>query len=142
MYLKEGCSLLLKVRKPLVPFLLNQKSPLPILKNPEKDGLTNLQEHQVVKKLKQENDITLALSYFKSISNSNSFKPTPFTYKIMVQKLGQCGDLDGIQYLLQQMKLEGVCCSEDYKTARVTGYPVGNRFPTGSGTGSRKLGTG
>uniref|UniRef100_A0A7C9AH15 Uncharacterized protein n=1 Tax=Opuntia streptacantha TaxID=393608 RepID=A0A7C9AH15_OPUST len=113
MYLKEGCSLLFKVRKPLVPFLLNQKSPLPILKNPEKDRLTNLQEHQVVKKLKQENDITLALSYFKSISNSNSFKPTPFTYKIMVQKLGQCGDLDGIQYLLQQMKLEGVCCSED-----------------------------
>ncbi|KAI3965623.1 hypothetical protein MKX01_010580 [Papaver californicum] len=40
-------------------------------------------------------------------------KHTQLTYKAMIGKLGQKDFLDGIQYLLQQMKLEGISCSED-----------------------------
>ncbi|KAL4316620.1 hypothetical protein AHAS_Ahas15G0303300 [Arachis hypogaea] len=67
-----------------------------------------------IDRLKHKRDIGLALEYFKSLANSGAFKHTEFTYQLMIEKLGENGEMDGIPYLLQQMKLEGVACSEDF----------------------------
>ncbi|XLR24118.1 hypothetical protein S83_052018 [Arachis hypogaea] len=58
-------------------------------------------------------DISLALEYFKSLANSGAFKHTQFTYQLIFEKHGRNCEMDGVQYLLQQIKLESVACSED-----------------------------
>lgn len=123
MYLKEGCSLLLKVHKPSIPFVLNTT---PIL-NPTRNNEANLNPHlvkecDVLRRLRHESDITLALEYFKSIANSKSFKHTPLTYQVMIEKLGRRAEMDGVQYLLQQMKLDGISCSEDLFISVINSY--------------------
>lgn len=107
MYLKEGCSLLLKVHKPSIPFVLNTNPVLNSYLQTEKP-LTLLKEFDVLQRLKHERDITLALEYFRSIANLKVFKHTPLTYQMMIEKLGCEFQMDGVQYLLQQMKLEGI----------------------------------
>ena len=114
MYLKEGCSLLLKVHKPSIPFIFNTNPILnPSLNNELNANPTIVNESDVLRRLRHENDLALALEYFKSIANSKYFKHTPLTYPTMIEKLGHRCEMDGIQYLLQQMKLEGVSCLED-----------------------------
>ncbi|CAH8295359.1 unnamed protein product [Eruca vesicaria subsp. sativa] len=108
MYLKEGCSLLLKVQKPIIPFVLNTN----LLSQPP-NPTTNLKESHVLKRLRQEPCVPLALHFFKSITNSNLFKHTPLTFEVMIRKLAVHGQVDSVQYLLQQMKLQGFHCSED-----------------------------
>jgi hypothetical protein len=115
MYLKEGRSLLLKVHKPPIPFVLNT-NPIPNPRKPqiEQNQSLFLKESEVENRLKREVDIILALEYFKSIANSGTFKHTPLTYQTMIEKLGrEKNQTDGVQYLLHQMKLEGISCSED-----------------------------
>ncbi|KAF3534414.1 hypothetical protein DY000_02040417 [Brassica cretica] len=112
MYLKEGCSLLLKVQKPIIPFVLNTNlnvNLLPQAPNPA----TEIKESYVVKRLRQEPCVPLALHFFKSVTNSNLFKHTPLTFEVMIRKLAVDGQVDSVQYLLQQMKLQGFQCSED-----------------------------
>lgn len=121
MYLKEGCSLLLKVHKPSIPFVLNTNPVLHSYLQTEKP-LTLLKESDVLKRLKHERDIALALEYFKSIANSKIFKHTPLTYQMMIEKLGHKFEMDGVQYLLQQMKLEGISCSEDLFIIVINSY--------------------
>ncbi|KAG2311427.1 hypothetical protein Bca4012_025974 [Brassica carinata] len=109
MYLKEGCSLLLKVQKPIIPFLLNTNLNVNLLPEPA----TEIKESYVVKRLRQEPCVPLALHFFKSVTNSNLFKHTPLTFEVMIRKLAVDGQVDSVQYLLQQMKLQGFQCSED-----------------------------
>ncbi|ESQ45668.1 hypothetical protein EUTSA_v10010184mg [Eutrema salsugineum] len=112
MYLKEGCSLLLKVQKPIIPFVLNTNlTGKLLLESP--NPATEIKEFEVVKRLRQESCVPLALQYFKSIANSNLFKHTPLTFEVMIRKLAGDGQIDSVQYLLQQMKLQGFQCSED-----------------------------
>lgn len=111
MYVKEGCSLLLKVQKPIIPFLLNTNLNLPQPPNPA--TATEIKESYVVKRLRQEPCVPLALHFFKSVTNSNLFKHTPLTFEVMIRKLAADGQVDSVQYLLQQMKLQGFPCSED-----------------------------
>ncbi|KAG5237135.1 pentatricopeptide repeat-containing protein [Salix suchowensis] len=118
MYLKEGCSLLLKKQKPLVPFVLNTINPL----QNELKVQNLLKESDVLNKLKNEPNILLALHFFKSIANSKSFKHTPLTYTTMIKRLGYERDIDGIQYLLQLMKLEGISCNEDLFVIVINAY--------------------
>ncbi|TYJ48034.1 hypothetical protein E1A91_A01G032800v1 [Gossypium mustelinum] len=114
MYLKEGRSLLLKVKKPSIPFILNTNPVSTPIKEPQSDqNQSQIEESQVLDALKQEPNISLALNYFKSIANSNSFKHTLLTYQCMIRKLAIEPEIDGIQYLLQQMKLDGISCGED-----------------------------
>ncbi|WJX10474.1 hypothetical protein P8452_01192 [Trifolium repens] len=117
MHLKEGCSLVLKTQKKSckspIPFVLNT-NPIP---NPDKPNNLNpesyVAESHVVRVLKHEPDIVSSLKYFKSLANSGTFKHTQLTYKTMIEKLGRNNEMDGIQYLLQLMKLESVPCSEE-----------------------------
>ncbi|QHO43362.1 Pentatricopeptide repeat-containing protein [Arachis hypogaea] len=115
MYLRDGCSLLLKVRKPSIPLVLNTNPIFNLESNsqPQPTNAPPVEEFHVLKRLKHERDIGLALEYFKSLANSGAFKHTQFTYQLMIEKLGRNCEMDGVQYLLQQMKLEGVACSED-----------------------------
>ncbi|KAL3626630.1 hypothetical protein CASFOL_030179 [Castilleja foliolosa] len=55
-----------------------------------------IQEAEVLKRLKNESDVKLALDYFKYISNSSSFKHTQLTYRTMIQKLGHIGEMDAL----------------------------------------------
>ncbi|KAK1433832.1 hypothetical protein QVD17_10750 [Tagetes erecta] len=105
MHLKPQCSLPLKVHKPSIPFIFNTNTN----QNPQihENPNTQLQETDVLKRLNDEQDINLAVQYFKSISNSKTFKHTTLTYQSMIEKLGHECDLNGVQYVLQQMKLEG-----------------------------------
>lgn len=121
MHLKEGCSLLLKVRKPSIPFVLST-NPVPNLKAENEEKSSDLKEADVLKRLKHEHGITLALEYFKSIANSKSFKHTPLTYQMMIEKLASEREMDCVQYLLQQMKLEGISCSEDLFISVIGSY--------------------
>ncbi|MED6191821.1 hypothetical protein PIB30_004032 [Stylosanthes scabra] len=115
MYLRDGCSLLLKLRKPSIPLVLNTNPIFNVESNsqPQPTDAPSVEEFHVVKRLKHERDTVLALEYFKSLANSGAFKHTQSTYRIMIEKLGRNCEMDGVQYLLQQMKLEGVACSED-----------------------------
>lgn len=114
MYLKEGCSLVLKVHKPSIPFVLNTKPIFDLDKSQVKSAnVPVLKESEVVERLRHERDIVLAIEYFKSLANSRAFKHTHLTYQIMIEKLGRNCNIDGVQYLLQHMKLEGLDCSED-----------------------------
>ncbi|CAN8278293.1 unnamed protein product [Cochlearia groenlandica] len=122
MYLKEGCSLLLKVQKPIIPFLLNTNLNGGLLLPQAQNPLTEIKEFDVVKRLRQEPCVPLALQYFKSIANSNQFKHTPLTFDVMIRKLAGDGEVDSVQYLLQQMKLQGIQCSEDLFVSVVSVY--------------------
>uniref|UniRef100_A0A1J3CAR8 Pentatricopeptide repeat-containing protein n=1 Tax=Noccaea caerulescens TaxID=107243 RepID=A0A1J3CAR8_NOCCA len=121
MYLKEGCSLLLKVQKPIIPFVLNTNLNVKLL--PESPNpATEIKEFDVVKRLRQESCVPLALQFFKSIANSNLFKHTPLTFEVMIRKLAMDGQIDSVQYLLQQMKLQGFHCSEDLFVSVISVY--------------------
>ncbi|KAL6186098.1 hypothetical protein ACLB2K_042220 [Fragaria x ananassa] len=116
MYLKEGCSLLLKIHKPTRPLVLSSNPNLVPSLNPKPQTEPTqpiLAESEVLQRLKHEPQLGLALEYFRSISNSRDFKHTQLTYKAMIEKLGSQCEMDGVQYLMHQMKLEGVSCSED-----------------------------
>ncbi|RZC67920.1 hypothetical protein C5167_011606 [Papaver somniferum] len=118
-------------RKPQkISFLLNtqtQAIPKTIL-NTEKISNPPQNEYHVVKRLNHEKDMMVALAYFKSVANGGDaevpfFKHTHLTYKTMIDKLGQEKEfLDGVQYLLQQMKLEGISCSEDIFISVIDSY--------------------
>lgn len=120
MYLKKGCSLILKTQKPSIPFVLNT-NPTPNSTNDE-NKYTHVDEFRVSKRLRQEPNIASALNYFKSIANSNTFKHTALTYQVMIEKLGEKCEIDGVQYLLQQMKVEGVSCSEGVFISVINSY--------------------
>ncbi|VVB04993.1 unnamed protein product [Arabis nemorensis] len=121
MYLKEGCSLLLKVQKPIIPFVLNTNlNGNVLLKAP--NLATEIKESDVVKRLRRESCVPLALHFFKSIANSNVFKHTPLTFEVMIRKLAMDGQIDSVQYLLQQMKLQGFNCSEDLFVSVISVY--------------------
>ncbi|KAL1217312.1 Pentatricopeptide repeat-containing protein [Cardamine amara subsp. amara] len=120
MYLKEGCSLLLKVQKPLIPLVLNTNLNVSFLQ--EAPNPAEIKEFDVVKRLKQESCVPLALHFFKSIANSNMFKHTPLTFEVMIRKLAMDGQVDSVQYLLQQMKLQGFHCSEDLFVSVISVY--------------------
>ncbi|KAK4787265.1 hypothetical protein SAY86_011098 [Trapa natans] len=57
-------------------------------------------ELEVLDRMRREGDVSLALHFFMSVSNS------------MIKKLARGQETDGIQYLLQQTKLEGLSCNE------------------------------
>ncbi|CAN0902325.1 Pentatricopeptide repeat-containing protein At3g48810 [Linum grandiflorum] len=72
-----------------------------------------LKESEVLNKLENEPSTSLALNYFNSITNSKSFEQTGLTYRTMIRRLGDSGDVDAIQSLLQQMKMDSIPCSAD-----------------------------
>ncbi|CAI0559774.1 unnamed protein product [Linum tenue] len=114
MYLKEGRSLLLSLRnsKKSLPFVLNT-NPHHNLDPQYERSHPLLKESQVLTRLENEPSISIALDYFKSIANSKAFRHTALTYRTMIRRLGDEGNVDGIQYLLHQMKLEGLHCNPD-----------------------------
>ncbi|XP_010426378.1 PREDICTED: pentatricopeptide repeat-containing protein At3g48810-like [Camelina sativa] len=122
MYLVEGCSLLLKVQKPLIPFVLNTNLNVNHLFPEATTNQAEIKESDVVKRLRQESCVPLALHFFKSVANSNLFKHTPLTFEVMIRKLAMDGQVDSVQYLLQQMKLQGFHCSEDLFISVISVY--------------------
>lgn len=119
MYLKEGCSLLLKIQKPLMPFVLNS-SPIINPRDPNKQHL--LRESDVLKRLKKDRNLASALEFFSAIANSNAFKHTASTYKVMIERLGRECEMDVVQYILQQMKMDGISCCEDLFVCIINSY--------------------
>ena len=121
MYLKDGCSLIFKLHKPSIPFVLNTNPIFDLHKPPQVES-THVKESEVVKRLKLERDIVLALEYFKSLAKSRAFKHTHLTYQTMIEKLGRNCSIECVQYLLQHMKLEGIDCSEDLFISVIHSY--------------------
>lgn len=69
MYLKDGRSLLFKLHKPSVPFVLSSN---PIFESQAKNDAdikdsVFIEESEVLKRLNYEKDIMMALDYFKYI---------------------------------------------------------------------------
>lgn len=111
----------MKIRKPSVSVLLNTNVICDHKTDPN-SKTTVLREFDVLKRLRCERDTIVAFEYFKSVANSNSFKHTSLTYQTMIEKLGRDNEMDGVQYLLQQMKLDGISCSEDVFICVIKSY--------------------
>ncbi|KAE8647151.1 hypothetical protein Csa_021774 [Cucumis sativus] len=119
MYLKEGRSLLMKIQKPLIPFVLNS-NPIINPRDPNKQQL--LQESDVLKRLKTDRNLSSVLGFFSAIANSNAFQHTASTYRVMIERLGRECEMDMVQYILQQMKMDGINCCEDLFICIINGY--------------------
>ncbi|KAM3324081.1 hypothetical protein P3S67_005232 [Capsicum chacoense] len=127
MCLKKGCSLLLKVEKKSLPLILNVNptSNVDQLNGQNGKNPVDPKESDVLKRLKYEENISTALEYFKGVANSSSFKHAPLAYKIMMEKLEKKQEMNSVQYLLQQMKLEGISCFEDTFISVIDAYRRG-----------------
>ncbi|KAJ9154635.1 hypothetical protein P3X46_027953 [Hevea brasiliensis] len=105
--------LVVKGPQPSIPFVLNTNPILNPNNKPQiEQNQVHLKEFDVVKRLKNESSIPI----------HNPFQHTPLTYHTMIEKLGVQRDVDGVQYLLQLMKLEGISCSEDLFISVINTY--------------------
>lgn len=81
-----------------------------------------LTECDVLRRIRSQPTAPLALEYFNSISRSKSFQHTLLTYQTMIHRLGLEAQMNSVQQLLLQMKIQGLKCSEEIFVTVIRSY--------------------
>ncbi|KAJ1688491.1 hypothetical protein LUZ63_019881 [Rhynchospora breviuscula] len=77
---------------------------------------------QVINMIRHDPNTSRSLAYFLSLASSTIFNHTPLTYQAMIKTLCQSFQLDTAQYLLQQMTLEKISCTEETMICLIQAY--------------------